>query len=139
MVNVRAGRTFLNEKLGSYGIPTTIRYVCSTASSASEAALHGCGLGTQNFASNFQVAYDVSTRKTFDVDASYLVSGLGGRHNFKGGFQYNGISNTTDQGYADIGQLTLVWGTQTIANQTGQAPAPGAVGVGISATLRYNW
>ncbi len=131
VLNVRAGRTFLNEKLGSYGIPATIRYVCSTASSASEAALHGCGLGTQNFASNFQVAYDVSTRKTFDVDASYLVSGLGGRHNFKGGFQYNGISNTTDQGYADIGQLTLVWGTQTIANQTGQAPAPGAVGVGI--------
>ena len=131
VLNVRAGRTFLNEKLGSYGIPTTIRYVCSTASSASEAGLHGCGLGTQNFATNFQVAYDVSTRKTFDVDASYLVSGLGGRHNFKGGFQYNGISNTTDQGYANIGQLTMVWGTQTIANQTGQAPAPGAVGVGI--------
>ncbi len=131
VVNVRAGRTFLNEKLGSYGIPNTIRYICSAASSSSVAAAAGCSIGQQNFASNFQVPFDVSTRKTFDADASYLVSGWGGRHNFKGGFQYNGISNTTEQGYADIGILTLVWGTQTIANQTGQAPAPGAVGVGV--------
>ena len=131
VINVRAGRTFLNEKLGSYGIPTTIRYVCSTASSASVAAAAGCTLGQQNFSTNFQIPFDVSTRKTFDADASYLVSGLGGRHAFKGGFQYNGISNETEQGYANIGQLTMVWGTQTIANQTGQAPAPGAVGVGI--------
>ena len=131
VVNLRAGRTFLNEKLGSYGIPNTIRYVCSTASSASESALHGCSPGTQNFSSNFQIPFDVSTRKTFDADASYLVSGFGGRHAFKGGFQYNGISNTTEQGYPNIGQLTLIWGTQTIANQTGQAPAPGAVGVGV--------
>ncbi|CAN5808777.1 hypothetical protein BH18ACI4_BH18ACI4_21920 [soil metagenome] len=131
VINLRAGRTFLNEKLGSYGIPTTIRYLCRADSSASEAALHGCTPGTQNFLSNFQTPFDVSTRKTFDADASYLVSGLGGRHNFKGGFQYNGIANTTEQGYANVGQLTLIWGTQTIANQTGQAPAPGAVGVGI--------
>ena len=131
VVNLRAGRTFLNEKLGSYGIPGTIRYLCSAASSASVAATAGCGVGQQNFATNFQIPFDVSTRKTFDADASYLVSGLGGRHNFKGGYQYNAISNTTEQGYPDIGQLTLIWGTQTIANQTGQAPAPGAIGVGV--------
>ncbi|MFZ0061443.1 MAG: carboxypeptidase regulatory-like domain-containing protein, partial [Pyrinomonadaceae bacterium] len=77
VVNLRAGRTFLNEKLGSYGIPNTIRYLCSTASSASESTLHGCAPGTQNFLTNFQTPFDVSTRKTFDADASYLVSGLG--------------------------------------------------------------
>jgi hypothetical protein len=129
--NARGGRTFLNEKLGSYGIPRTIRYVCSGASSSSVAAAAGCVPGQQNFGSNFQVDFDVSTRKTFDVDASYLVSDLAGRHQFKGGYQYNGLSNTTNQGYPEIGILTMVWGTQTIANQTGQAPAPGAVGVGI--------
>ena len=106
VVNLRAGRTYLNEKLGSYGIPNTIRYQCSTASSASESTLHGCAPGTQNFLTNFQTPFDVSTRKTFDADASYLLSGLGGRHAFKGGFQYNGISNTTEQGYANIGQLS---------------------------------
>lgn len=131
VVNLRAGRTFLNEKLGSYGIPTSIRYLCSAASSASEAALHGCVPGQQNFANNFQTPFDVSTRKTFDADGSYLLSGLGGRHQFKGGYQWNALENHTRQGYADIGQLTLIWGTQTIANQTGQAPAPGAIGVGV--------
>jgi hypothetical protein len=30
-----------------------------------------------------------------------------------------------------LGQLTLIYGTQTIANQTGQAPAAGAIGVGV--------
>ena len=99
----------------------TIRYQCSTASSASESTLHGCAPGTQNFLTNFQTPFDVSTRKTFDADASYLLSGLGGRHAFKGGFQYNGISNTTEQGYANIGQLSMIWGTQTIVDQTGQA------------------
>lgn len=132
VLNLRAGRTFLNEKLGSYGIPTTIRYVCSTASSNSIAATAGCVGGQQNFATNFQTPFDVSTRKTFDADASYLVSGLGGRHNFKGGFQYNAIANTTEQGYADIGQLTLVFSNTTRINtQTGQTAAPGSIGVGI--------
>lgn len=130
-LSVRGGRTFLNEKLGSYGIPNTIRYACSTASTASAAATAGCVPGQTNFPTNFQIAYDVSTRKTLDADASYLVSNFAGRHQFKGGYQYNGLSNTTSQGYADSGQLTLVWGSQTIANQTGQAPAAGAVGVGI--------
>jgi hypothetical protein len=131
VLSARAGRTFLNEKLGSYGIPNTIRYLCSAASSTSVSQTAGCVPGQQNFATNFQIDYDVSTRKTFDVDASYLVSNLGGRHAFKGGYQYNGLSNTTKQGYPDIGQLTLIYGTQTIANQTGQAPAPGAIGVGV--------
>ncbi|MEP6913432.1 MAG: TonB-dependent receptor, partial [bacterium] len=131
VVNFRAGRTFLNEKLGSYGIPRTLRYLCSTAGSNSVATTAGCVIGQQNFGTNFQTDFDVSTRKTFDADASYLVSGLGGRHNFKGGYQYNALANTTSQGYANIGQLTLIYGTQSIANQTGQDPTAGNIGVGI--------
>jgi hypothetical protein len=131
VISLRGGRSFLNEKLGSYGIPSTLRYTCNAASFVAQAALGGCTPGQQNFVSNFQIAYDVSTRKTFDADMSYLVSSFGGRHQFKGGYQYNGISNTTDQGYADIGQLNLIYGVNTIANQTGQAAAPGAIGVGV--------
>lgn len=131
VLNFRAGRTFLNEKLGSYGIPNNLRYVCSTSGRADLSAAAGCGLGQQNFATNFQVAFDVSTRKTFDADVAYLASGFGGRHQIKGGYQWNKIANTTDQGYADIGQLTLVFGNLTIINQTGQDPTPGTIGVGI--------
>ncbi|MDQ1612297.1 MAG: hypothetical protein QOG00_2228 [Pyrinomonadaceae bacterium] len=129
VLNFRGGRSFLNEKLGSYGLPRSLRYVCSGTAAAT--ALAGCSNGLQNFATNFQVDYDVSTRKTFDADASYLANNFVGRHQFKGGYQFNGIANNTSQGYADVGQLTLIYGTQTIANQTGQAPAPGAIGVGV--------
>ncbi|MGH9941110.1 MAG: hypothetical protein ACRD9R_01990 [Pyrinomonadaceae bacterium] len=131
VLNFRGGRSFLNEKLGSYGLPRATRIVCSAASSASAAAAAGCTPGQQNFANNFQVDFDVSTRKTFDADASYLLNNFGGRHQLKGGYQYNGISNTTSQGYRNEGILTLIYGTQTIANQTGQAPAPGTTGVGV--------
>jgi len=101
--SVRGGRTFLNEKLGSYGIPRALRYLCSAASSSSVSTTAGCTPGQQNFLTNFQIDYDVSTRKTLDADVSYLVSGFGGRHAFKGGYQYNGLSNTTSQGYATPG------------------------------------
>jgi hypothetical protein len=131
VISGRGGRTFLNEKLGSYGIPRSLRFLCSAASSSSVSQAAGCVPGQQNFGTNFQIDFDVSTRKTFDADASYLVSNFAGHHAFKVGYQYNGLSNTTSQGYADIGQLTLIYGTQTIANQTGQAPAPGAIGVGV--------
>ncbi|MFZ0063954.1 MAG: TonB-dependent receptor [Pyrinomonadaceae bacterium] len=130
VVNVRAGRTFLNEKLGSYGIPSSTRYLCSASGDNTEAVLHGCTIGQTNFASNFQIPFDVSTRKTFDADASYLVSGLGGRHAFKGGFQYNGISNTTEQGYADIGVLVMYFGNIFMDDLTGQAADPNAIGAG---------
>jgi hypothetical protein len=131
VLSFRGGRSFLNEKLNSYGLPRSLRFLCSAASTTAAAAQGGCSPGQQNFASNFQVDYDVSTRKTFDGDVSYLVNNFGGRHQFKGGYQFNGLSNTTSQGYANVGQLTLIYGAQTIANQTGQDPAPGAIGVGV--------
>jgi hypothetical protein len=129
VVSLRAGRSFLNEKLNSYGIPRQTRYVCNAASSASLAALGGCTPGFQNFASNFQIDYDVSIRKTFDADASYYVSSFAGRHQFKFGYQYNGISNNVSEGYIDQGVVVLYYGL-TIDNLTGQTPTPGAIGSG---------
>ncbi|MBI4475338.1 MAG: TonB-dependent receptor, partial [Acidobacteria bacterium] len=130
LVNARAGRTFLNEKLNSYGIPRTVRYLCNASSSTSAAAAAGCAPGQQNFASNFQYDYDVSTRTTFDGDGSIFVDDFAGRHQFKFGYQYNGLANRTSQGYADIGLLVMYWGTLTMADLTGQAAAPGAIGAG---------
>jgi hypothetical protein len=130
VVSVRGGRTYLNEKLGAYGIPNAQRFLCSTSGSSSVSlAQGGCALGFTNFASNFQVAYDISTRKTLDADASYLASGMGGRHQFKGGYQWNALSNTTDQGYAKTGIAVLVYGL-TIDNLTGQTPTAGSIGSG---------
>jgi Carboxypeptidase regulatory-like domain/TonB dependent receptor/TonB-dependent Receptor Plug Domain len=119
ILNFRAGRTFLNEKLGAYGIPNATRYLCSTTNAGIPAAA-GCSSGFTNFASNFQIAYDVSTRNTFDTDASLLFNG-GGRHNLKFGYQFNRLSNTTDQGYKPNGVITL-WYNLGIDNFLGSAP-----------------
>jgi hypothetical protein len=138
VLNFRAGRNFLNEKLGSYGIPVATQYICSTSGNPAVipggVAAAGCARGFSNFASNFQVNYDVSTRTTFDADANVVGYDFGGRHNFKFGYQYNKLSNTTDQGYANLGVITLFYGL-SIADQVGlpnSAPACTAATVNLA-------
>ncbi len=120
ILNVRAGRNFLNEKLGSYGIPRSVLFSCSTAGNPTGVAGSGCNPGFVNFASNFQTDFDVSTRRTLDADAAFLFNGLG-RHNLKGGYQLNKLFNTTRQGYTDTGITTLFYQVD-ISNLTGQTP-----------------
>jgi Carboxypeptidase regulatory-like domain/TonB-dependent Receptor Plug Domain/TonB dependent receptor len=119
--NFRAGRSFLNEKLGSYGIPAATRTVCSASGNPAAVPGSGCSIGFTNFPNNFQIPFDVSTRRTFDADASLIGVNIGGRHNFKFGYQYNGIANTTNQGYRDQGVITLFYAL-SIDNLTGQRP-----------------
>jgi hypothetical protein len=122
VLNVRAGRTFLNEKLGSYGIPRSTRFVCSgTSGNPSAVAGSGCSGGFTNFASNFQIDYDVSTRRTLDADASFVGLNFGGRHNIKVGYQLNKLFNTTSQGYTDTGIVQLNFASP-ISGLTGQDP-----------------
>ena len=118
ILNVRAGRNFLNEKLGSYGIPRSTRFVC--ANSPNLIAGSGCNPNFTNFASNYQTDFDVSTRRTLDADASFLFNGFG-RHNVKVGYQLNKLFNTTRQGYRDTGIVTLNYNSN-LRNRTGQTP-----------------
>jgi hypothetical protein len=133
VLNFRAGRTFLNEKLGSYGIPRQVRYLCSASGNPAVipggAAAAQCSQSFTNFPSNFQIDYDVSTRTTFDADASLVGVNLGGRHNFKFGYQFNRIFNTTSQGYADTGVVVLYYGL-SIASSLGTPATPGNLGSG---------
>lgn len=129
VINLRAGRTFLNEKLGSYGIPNQLRFLCSTSGTPSAIPGSNCSSGFTNFPNNFQVNYDVSTRTTFDADASLVGINFGGRHNFKFGYQFNRLFNTTDQGYANTGIVVLFYNL-SIDNTLGTAPTPGNLGSG---------
>ncbi|HEX8129659.1 MAG TPA: TonB-dependent receptor [Pyrinomonadaceae bacterium] len=135
VVNARGGYSFLNEKLDSYGVPSPVgqtRFVCSSVSTniPNEA---GCAAGTQNFPAFQTLLNDTSRRRTFDTDASYLVNNFGGRHQFKGGFQRNGLSN--DVFLQTVDQVSITYG-QTI-NQVSGVPAsllpptPGAIGAGL--------
>ncbi|HZH91020.1 MAG TPA: TonB-dependent receptor [Pyrinomonadaceae bacterium] len=136
VVNARGGYSFLNEKLDSYGVPSPIgqtRFLCSANSVGTIPAEAGCSAGTQNFPAFQALLNDTSRRRTFDADASYLVNNLGGRHQFKGGFQRNGLSN--DVFLQTVDQVVITYG-RNINQVSGVSastlpPTPGAIGAGL--------
>ena len=95
VLSFRGGHYFLNEKLGTYGIAdvSTPRYVCSISSPNQAPAGFGCIRGYNNgLLLDEAKLYDATSRNTFDADATFLGN-FGGRHELKGGYQYNGIAN----------------------------------------------
>lgn len=139
VLSARAGYSFLNQKLGNYGVPSVAgqtRQITQNTGATAPAGFQAAG--TQNFPGFSQLLFDVSYRRTFDADASYFLSNFGGRHQFKGGVQFNGISNSTQSTLVD----TVVFRfnapgqpAQTIRSLTGRsdapAPTPGAIGAGF--------
>ena len=131
VITARGGYSFLNEKIGNYGIPAVtgqLRLVSQATSDGSAPAGFGQPSGTQNFPSFTNTLFDVSRRRTFDADASYLVSDFGGRHAFKGGVQFNGISNDLQSTLVDT--MVFRFGpSQTVANLTGHSDVPTSPGI----------
>jgi hypothetical protein len=141
---MRYARGFLNEKPNSYGIPNIPRVRCrqlvaSSGITLAQTGFNGCGsTGFQNVTTNFQIVRDVSIRNTVDADVSYLISNFAGRHEFKGGYQWNKISNDVEQGYADLGVIDVYYGRTTsfplcfgfAQAPAGLVPSPGVAGVG---------
>jgi hypothetical protein len=137
VLNFRGGHYFLNEKLGSYGVAATAaRVTCSASSPTQFPAGFGCVRGQgNNFPLVTATAFDATSRNTFDADATVIFN-FGGRHEIKGGYQYNGLANellsqTTDQ-------IVLRFG-QPIASYSGVAAlqsSPGAIGSGLLRQFR---
>jgi hypothetical protein len=138
VLSLRGGRSFLNEKYNvgdnryGYGIPRATRFVCSLVSGPG-AAGSGCVQGQQSTPTNFAINYDVSTRKTIDADATFLINDFGGRHQFKAGYQLNRISNDVDQGYKDFGIVALFYGEgiDELSGRSNLVPTAGNLGSGF--------
>jgi hypothetical protein len=121
VLGFRGGHYFLNEKLGTYGLPdpTIPRMVCSVSSPEPAHPGFGCLRGYNNgLLLDEAKLYDATSRNTFDADVTYITS-YAGRHQFKGGYQYNGISNKLfstlrDQVVLRFGQPINVLSTTTI-------------------------
>lgn len=133
VVSARAGYSFLNEKIGNYGIPSVAggaltRYLTNACDTGVVAPAGFQACGTQNFGAITQVLFDVSRRRTYDADASYLLSNFGGRHQFKGGVQFNGISNSINSTREDV--IVMQFGpSRTIAGLTGHTDVPTSAGI----------
>ena len=125
----RLGHSFLNEKLGTYGRPPAFPYAPSTttilcsASGGIPPASAGCERGQDNGIEFFAgTIFDATKRNTFDLDATYITSFLG-RHEFKFGYQYNGLSN--DVLSANNGYIILRYG-RSIDVYSGRTVTPSA-------------
>jgi len=133
VVTARGGYSFLNEKLGNYGIPNVAggvinRYLTNACEPGTAAPTGFQTCGTSNFGAITQTLFDVSRRRTFDADASYLVSNFGGRHQFKGGIQWNGISNSILSSREDL--IIFNFGPNTtIASISGVSDVPTSPGI----------
>jgi hypothetical protein len=136
LISVRGGYSYLNEKLGSYGVPPAFgnaRIFCSAASLGTIPAEAQCQRGTQTTPFTEQLLFDASRRRTLDADASYLVSNFMGRHQFKGGLQLNALSNDVFTTFID--QVSLRYG-RTINETSGIGasilpPSENAIGSGF--------
>ncbi|HYP02322.1 MAG TPA: TonB-dependent receptor [Pyrinomonadaceae bacterium] len=135
VVTARGGYSFLNEKIGSYGVSNIVGQTRIFISGLSQTPPASAGGQRGSFTLPFssQLVYDASRRRTFDADASYLLSNLGGRHQFKGGYQLNALAN--DVLSTDIDTVSVRYGL-TINQSSGipasiLPPTPGAIGSGI--------
>ena len=130
VINFRNGKSFLNEKLASYGRQAATRYGVSTGS-----PLNPCDPNDMTFpggatycrgfntGSNDLTQFDVSTRTTYDVDASFVGIEAGGRHNIKVGYQRNELFNDVDSGYTSTGYVLLYYGAN-LTDYTGLPSLP---------------
>lgn len=138
---VRYTRGFLNEKLNSYFVPEVPRYrirqFTGAFNNTTGAAAAGAALNFTNNNNNSGVVRDVSIRDQVNADASYLLGNFGGRHEFKGGYEYNKILNDVLRGYSNTGRIDLYYGRTTYPVGFGAfptppfAPAAGSAGVGV--------
>ena len=116
LFNVRHGRSFLNEKRFSYGRVAGQRYAISTSSPLNPCTNDINFPGDTNFCRGFNTGsnsltfLDVSTRETYDFDASFVGLQAGGLHNFKVGYQQNSLFNDVDSGYTNTGYTLLYFG-----------------------------
>jgi hypothetical protein len=128
IISSRYGQSYLNEKLGSYGIPTVDRIRCingnTTVPGVSPAG--SCAAGFSNVPNILGVEKDISKRTTFDVDTSVIFDAYG-RHNLKFGYQLNRLSNDVNSGYANVGgqgEIRIFYGDTS----RGVGGGPGEIG-----------
>ena len=111
--SARFSRGYLNEKLTSYGVPNVLRTQCVTSGISRG---FNCAAGFQNIPTNDREVKDISIRKNFEADGSFIVDNFGGRHQFKAGYQRFNISNEVETGYVGPGRVLLYFGQTTVSS-----------------------
>ncbi len=109
----RGGKNYLNDKGGSYDIPTGIQR--NIISAPCDPAKFGtCPPGTTttgnlNITADTLTVYDISTRWNVNADATYITRLFGQQHIFRGGYQANMLGNNVFYGLT-MPRLYLYYG-----------------------------
>lgn len=133
--DARYGRNFLNAKLGTYGIELPLPGSLSNTSTFvdPQSVNIPVGTGASPGASNGipwadGTVFDATTRETFDAAATFIAN-FGGRHEFKGGYQYNKIFNEVNAPRNLRINLRYGFSVGAVAGRS-ITPTPGAIGAG---------
>ena len=111
IVNLRYGHAFLNEKANNYGALSGPYQICSGLA-AGYTGVEGCPRGFNSGATP-NVLRDASIKNEFNGDVTYSLNNFGGRHEFKGGYQYGTTKNdVAGSTFADpnFGRTVLQYG-----------------------------
>jgi hypothetical protein len=132
VLSFRFGRNYLNDKAGSYGIAPTDTLTIIQVACANSNLLNGktcpTGTGSPGFptglTSNSLTHYDITTRKNYYADATYIARLFGQQHIFKGGYQRNDLANNVSMEMAN-GRVQVFFGR---ARNTASGPKRGDYG-----------
>lgn len=121
IIGFRAGRSYLNDKGGSYDVPVGIPL--SQILVACDPSVFDCfpgstALGAPIIANNFAALYNITTRTNVNIDATYSTRLGGQQHIFKGGYQYNRLSNNVDE--AQQGGIINFYFDRSFAGERGE-------------------
>jgi hypothetical protein len=126
VLSVRMGRSYLNDKANNYDVPNAPLYTISDPCSAAIAGAGTCPEGSTSngspnaFTSNSATIFNITTRKSINIDATYSNRIFGQQHSIKGGYQGNWLANNILAGSA-AGTFVVHYGTAS--------PSTGAGGV----------
>jgi hypothetical protein len=117
----RGGKTYLNDKGGSYDIPTGIQRVVISAA-CNPATFANCAAGTTttgnlNINADTVTLYDISTRWNINTDATYIARIAGQQHIFRAGYQSNLLGNKVYYGLT-MPRINIYYGAKYLG-QTG--------------------
>jgi hypothetical protein len=97
----RLGRTYLNDKGTNYDVPVGPVYVIQAA-----CAFAGCPVGSTStgnpgpISTNSQTLFDITTRRSMYLDATWTKRVFGQQHSIKGGYQRTLLANDVKTGLA---------------------------------------
>jgi hypothetical protein len=137
IVTGRYGHYFLNTKNNSYGFgdPTIAQVKCGTTGQIPPG--FGCTRNqTNGITPTANTAYDATTRDIYEGDATYNFTG-GGRHELKGGYGRNAISNKVKLGSNDtiLLKFGVPFSQNSMHNELLPYVTPGSLGSGQLSTF----